>query len=190
MTLKKSETAHSWRDGSPVLASMDKMLQDEKPQNGKGLLWLDYTPWMKIGKRELVTVKITKDATLLMFGYHDAVEISVSSIMRCTLKGDAFKITQLNNSEVQKIFPVGSTDWAWHVTPLKSGIRQLILSVSTVTRTGKENVAKDIPVMEYEIDIKARPIYQTAQFFSKNWQWLIGSFVGSGIIFQILKAKS
>lgn len=126
------------------------MLTEDTVMKGTGRLWLDYTPWMKIGKRELITVKITTDSTMVLVGYRDAVEIPVASIMKCTLKGEAFKITQLNNSEVQKIFPNGSTDWAWHVTPIKSGLKQLILAVSTVGKVGKDSVAKDIPIIEYE----------------------------------------
>jgi hypothetical protein len=43
--------------------------------------------------------------------------------------------------------------------------------------------------MEYPVLVKISPGFEVKNFLKTNWQWLIGTIVGSGIIWEILKIK-
>jgi hypothetical protein len=113
-------------------------------------------------------------------------EISASSIMKCTLKGDAFVIEPVN-SDIQAFLETTNTCWLWDVKPTKSGTQSLLLVVSAQIKIDDQVALKDIPVFERYVTVKVNRMYVAKEFFSKNWQWLIGTAIGTGIIWQVLK---
>ena len=54
------------------------------------------------------------------------------------------------------------------------------LSVSIITKAGKDAVSKDFPVMEHEIEIKTDLYIRQNNSFQKNWQWSIGRLLENG----------
>ena len=60
------------------------------------------------------------------------------------------------------------TQWNWDVTPLKSGIKELKLVISTI----KDGKLKET-VYQGEIKVKINPIKQISFFLSLYWQWVI-----------------
>jgi hypothetical protein len=108
--------------------------------------------------------------------------------MSCKLSGEAFNISFINN-EVQKIFKNDVTQWQWDIIPQKGGMQTLMLLASVYVKTGTETHLKDIPVIERAIRVEINPRYHVKQFFIKNWQWLIGTIIGSGILWEVLKLK-
>jgi hypothetical protein len=174
--------------GNPALDKMDEMFQEA--DISKGSILFDFPIIMDTGKKYRIVSKIVSNKKLLIKENESSFvhEILVTDLMSCKLSGEAFTISTINN-ELQKIFKNDITQWQWDVIPRKGGIQSLLLLASIHIRTDNEIFLKDIPVFERPIIVKINPTYHIKQFFKKNWQWLVGTLVGSGILWEILKLK-
>ena len=118
--------------------------------------------------------------------FDDFYEVRIGEVMKLKLLGNAFEITEINN-DAQSIINNATTDWSWNVKPLKRGNQQLILLVSIQLNSPKSGQSYvDFPVFEKTIKVKVNRIRLMKDFFIKNWQWLLGLIVGSGLLWKIL----
>jgi hypothetical protein len=112
--------------------------------------------------------------------------ILISDLMKCSLIGHHFIIEPLH-SEEQVVLSDLPTSWKWTVTPLKKGTHELTLIASRKIKLRDETGFRDEPAYIRYVSVKISPVRETALFVANNWQWLVGTIVGSGIIWQILK---
>lgn len=177
-----------WSEKTASLDKMDKMLAEDKVSVGK--LTFDVPFLMSTGRKYRIKCLISRLPIILMPERDTIIihEIPVSDVMSCSLIGDAFTISKISN-DIQRVIQSEDTIWQWNVTPKKWGIQELLLLASIHEHTESGTHLKDIPVFERPIVVKINPSYQVRQFFIKHWQWLVGTIIGSGIIWQILKAS-
>jgi len=45
----------------------------------------------------------------------------------------------------------------------------------------------DYPLLTKDITVEINRVYITKKFVEKNWQWMASTFVGSGVLFGLLK---
>jgi hypothetical protein len=62
----------------------------------------------------------------------------------------------------------------------------LLLSANLKSSNSLEG-SFDIPLFEKEINVNVNVAYGIKTFFAENWQWLIGSVLGTGVLWTILK---
>ncbi len=96
--------------------------------------------------------------------------------MKVHLSGEDFKIMPLNEEE-QFIEEKGFTEWAWEVTPQKSGTMKLHLQVTLRIRLPFGEEKKDYPVIDREIYVQINPIYSIKSFAVKYWQWIASTLI-------------
>ena len=180
----------------PAPPDLSKVIDDEIKKLSSGLILFNPPQEMKVGVKERVEARITKTITedlskgLKGRGLPQIEEIKVNTLMGVRLNGDKvnFDIKALSHEE-QIVTGDGFTQWDWDVTPLKSGIQRLLLSVTIRIKIpnyyGEER--KDYPVFERPIKVKVNPIYSLKNFIKSYWQWIVSTIIGSGIIGWIIK---
>jgi hypothetical protein len=143
---------------------------------------------MKLGTDARVIVRISKDLQqdlskgLKQHGVPVREEIPVDTLMKATLKGDAFEIEPLSDEE-QLVGETSFTQWEWLITPQSSGDRSLFLTVAVRIRIeGAGQEIKSFPVFERQIDVRVDFWFAARQFLSANWQWLVTTAIGSGLV--------
>ena len=138
---------------------------------------------MKVGVKERVVVRLTQNLTedltkgLKGRGQPQIEEIKVGTFMMAKLTGDNFYIKSLSTEE-QVVGEEGFTEWSWHVTPLKSGIQELHLTVTVrVLIPGQDEQKIDWDVMDKRISVKVNPSYTIKRFIESYWQWIAGTII-------------
>ena len=92
--------------------------------------------------------------------------LHVTPTMRATLAGTGFTI-QSTSQEEQLIGGGSFTEWAWQVTPLESGNRELVATVYVVL----DGKVKGIP-KRWPVHVRANAGRWFSQFLAANWTWL------------------
>jgi len=143
---------------------------------------------MTLGTEEAVTVEIFRDRKFLdPVISPDAIdEIKVGQTMSVKLIGKDFEISSKNN-ESQIILPNEKTAWQWDVKPLKHGSRKLEVVVTVKLKLESKDEVYDYPLLTKDITVEINRVYITKKFVEKNWQWMASTFVGSGVLFGLLK---
>jgi hypothetical protein len=180
--------------GNPSLDKMDKFLQEadidgQLEELKKGFLNFKCRDDMKVGIVERVVAEI-----FLSKKFYDLLEdkssispIVVGKVMSANIIGESFKITPLH-SEKQIVHKKGKSVWKWDIKPLKKGVHKIILLFSIRLQIDSSTeAALDIPILEKHLKIKVNYSYSTKTFFTQNWQWLIGSVLGTGVVWAVLK---
>jgi len=144
---------------------------------------------MKLGKKENVMVEIFKDKKLLesVVDKTSLSDLKVGNTMAVKLLGDDFEITS-KNSESQVILNDMKTTWIWDVKPLRHGLKNLELVVTVKLKIENKDELYDYSILTKNITVKVSRAYIAGQFWKKNWQWVISTIVGSGVVIVILKA--
>lgn len=133
---------------------------------------------MYVGQPELIEVRITDDlqrtltSDLTGRGQPQTATISVSTYMTVALTGneDAFKIKQQHLNSTQIV--MGTTEWSWIITPLKSGTHLLQLQVFAKITLGDEQQEKNVSVLKREIHVKTTITHTLQMFITSYWQWI------------------
>lgn len=175
----------------------------DSTKTSEGIIAYSVPTDMIVGQKYNVKVRITKDRSgksVLVVGdrnipINDASvdskitieDIRVEKTMTADLVCDttSFSIQSLS-SKVQNIEDKGYTEWAWLVTPLKSGKGYLKLIVKVRI---DENVQKDIVVFDKNIEVKPDRVYSVRTWFGKYWQWLISTIIIPFIIWLYKRRK-
>jgi hypothetical protein len=148
---------------------------------------------MKVGISELIEVRIAKGTNakinegLKGHGIPQVEKMKVASLMRVQLSGNNFEIQKIGEED-QIVREDNFTEWAWNVTPEKSGKQILYLSITIrIFLPNNKEEYWDIPIKEKEIIVHVNPAY----FVSNNWKQIIGwgiavlsTLISSGIIIR------
>jgi hypothetical protein len=142
---------------------------------------------MTVGRNEEVLVRLTKKASEeILRGLiptpdtHIDVVKKIGSTMKVQLKGDGFTITPIN-TEAQVIADSEVTEWSWDVVPTTSGTQKLRILVTVVLDTPNGQKVKDT-VLDKEILVSVNPLYSTRMFVATNWQYIVSTIIGSGVL--------
>lgn len=155
-----------------------KLLTEELKRLPVGRILFNPPETMKLGTTERIEARISQDsntnlvASLKGRGVPKIEEIKVSELMKVRLSGHNFQIISLNE-ENQIIGPSGFTEWAWNVTPEKSGKQALHLHVTLRIRLPFGEERKDHPVVDRELVVLVNPIYSMKSFVVRYWKWIL-----------------
>lgn len=137
---------------------------------------------MKAGTRNRVVVRISQDKSFdlsknLKGNSVPLIEgLKIGGLMQVYLFSYDFSIKTLN-LESQVIMPTGFTEWAWDVTPIKSGNLDLILRITVQLQFPYGVEKKDYPLMEKTIKVNSNPVYSAKIFLQENWKWVITALI-------------
>jgi len=187
---KPSRPATTIPSTSPELS---EFIADQLKKLTSGRILFNPPEEMRAGVKERIEARIAKGFSedlskgLRGAGVPRIDTIKVGAFMKVRLLGDNFDIDSLSHGE-QFVAEDKFTEWNWDVTPLKSGRQELSL-VATVriklAEWGEEK--RDYPVFSQQIKVKINPIYSVKTFTLNNWQWVISTILGSGLIGWIYK---
>jgi len=133
----------------------------------------------KMEKLKTYTIQVNIARDTMDIKIYDGMTITVDTIIRTSKvmqveiidpTGDFFKIISKNEKQFIEIDE--HTTWLFYVTPLKSGISQLVLLVS-IMKDGniKQTTYRD------SVEIKTTPTLEIKLWIQNYWQWAFGIFV-------------
>ena len=173
---------------------LTQIVEDELNSLAKGQILFNPPQEMKVGVKERVEVRIAKTITedlnvgLKGHGVPIIEEIRVGTFMRARLKGDNFNIEALSEKD-QLVTGEGFTQWNYNVTPLKSGIQSLSLTVTVrIKLPGNVEETKEIEVFDREISIHVNISYTLKKFIENYW-WGIITLIIVPIVLLIIKIR-
>ena len=178
---KKLIPEHS-RTESIELPEWHKLLQEELNRLSIGKIVFNPPDVMKVGVKDRIETRITGDikanlqTSLKGRGIPKTEELKISALMKVQLSGSDFNIIHLNEEE-QVIEEIGFTEWAWDVTPQRSGKKVLHLHVTLRIRLPHGEERKDHPVLDREIVVKVNPAYSVKTFIVSYWKWIVTALI-------------
>lgn len=160
------------------------VLQEELSRFPMGKIVFNPPSVMKLGVKDRIEARITRDIkenlleSLKGRGIPQSEQIKISELMKVRLSGSGhdFNIIKLNEEE-QIIDKTGFTEWAWDVTPKKSGKKTLHLHVTLRIRLPFGEERKDHPVLDKEIVVKVNPTYSVKIFIVLYWKWIVTALI-------------
>ena len=176
---------------------------NDQLNTSEGIIAYSIPTKMVVGQKYNIKVRVTKDREgkdVLVVGDRNIPindpgvdskitieDIRVEKVMTAELLCDtsAFSVHPLS-SKVQNIDDKGYTEWAWLVTPLKSGKGYLKLIIKVRI---DDDVQKDIVVFDKNIDVDPDRIYSIKSWFSSYWQWLMSTIIIPFIIWLYKRRK-
>jgi hypothetical protein len=121
-------------------------------------------------------------------GLNDVKEIKITDRVKVTLIGKDFNIVAYFNEGQAYVPETGNAEWLWKVIPLKSGKRKLAVLISTTIKHETLGLTEqNFPLYEEEVEVSINPAYSMKEWSKNNWQWLIGTLIGSGVVWEIMK---
>ena len=159
--------------------SLQESIDEEIKKLPKGRILFNPPKEMEVGEPEPVEVRITKsmteELTRDLKGRGDPIieEINVSTSMNVRLTGINFDI-EPQNGAAQAIESDKFTKWVFYVTPLKSGIQTLHITVYVIISIpGYDDKEKEYEVEDWEINVKVNPMW----LLKCNWQFIVGTLI-------------
>ncbi len=176
--------------GTTAPQTVAQRIEAELERLAPGRMLFNPPETMTVGQTERVEVRITREllgldppATdpltedLQGSGPPEIEPVQVGTFMRARLLGDNFTITPLNNAE-QAVGRTGFTEWAWDVTPRRSGEQRLHLAVTVQLRAeGGVEAVRDFPVREKVVTVAVNPGYTLASLGRGYWPYLLGGLI-------------
>lgn len=159
----------------------------------EGLILHNIPPEMKVGITDRIEVRISKKNLeeeiikgLRGRGTPSLQNIKVGSQMEVRLTGKSFDIEPLSPN---KLAVLGDfTQWEWDITPIKSGLQRMYLSVDAVIEILKISDRRlHIPVLEKEITVDVNHVYSIKRVIKIHWQLIISTLIGSGALLWVIK---
>lgn len=167
---------------------LDELYEAEIRKLKQGFLNFVCSKTMKLGIRERVIVEIFKTPELMTTNSAgDTEKILVGSFMKVTLQSSSFEITSFN-SAAQLVSSADKACWNWDVLPVKAGASKLSVVVSVRLKVPNATEEyKDYPLIEKIVLIEVARFHTVKTFVQHNWQWLIATIIGSGVLWELLK---
>lgn len=159
-----------------------EVLQAELDRLPVGKVVFNPPDTMKLGVKERIETRISRDVnadlkiSLRGRGIPQIEELKISELMKVRLSGSDFDIIPLNEEE-QIIEATEFTEWAWDVTPKKSGKKILHLHITLRIRLPFGEERKDHPVLEREIVVRVNPVYSVKSFIFTYWKWIVTALI-------------
>ena len=143
-------------------------------------------PAMKVSDPEHVEVRISGNPKEdLLAGLKDrGVPIEepsrIAPVMKVSLtpeESGVFDIKSLSEDQ-QVMSPESFSQWVWSVTPLKSGVHNLYLTVNVLVDVpGFGAQKRQIPVLTQAVQVQTNPTDSVSQFWTSNWQWIASTLL-------------
>jgi Cu/Ag efflux protein CusF len=136
---------------------------------------------MRQGQPERVFVRVSPDLVSDIshgFAQHPEVSaIKVTPVMRSLLVARPEEFSVQAIGEDRKVLRAPFTEWAWYVTPLAAGSKNLqVLVYATLTLPpGDRQEPLEVFSKGAEIHVHVAPAFVIGRFVAANWQWLVGS---------------
>jgi len=154
----------------------------------KGTVVFHYPDEIKQGSLEIAEARLTfKISNDIMTGFYSANGKSeifttpLSSVVKVHLEGDGFEI--FPKDPIENIIPETQFQkWVWQVRPIKSGNLILTLVIESILKSNASTEKSFKKTELRSVNVKVNPWWVSAQFIGKNWQYIISTIVGSGII--------
>jgi hypothetical protein len=148
-----------------------------------GCVACDFPKEMVVGILKRVEVNVARETTeelgrsLKTAGKLVKLDIRVSPKMKANLDGKKdFEIHRLCSDEQALLDSY--TQWAWEITPLRSGLKDLNLFMEVVLEIkGFKDRKRKVCERKQVIKVKFNPSFQVKRFIEKQWQWIIGTIV-------------
>jgi hypothetical protein len=183
----------------PPFTSLHDMLECAKMDLKPGRLAFEPRKTMDQGREEKVFVRLSREAASdISKGFQEAPPmikaIQVGSVMRAALdySPEDFKVRRVG--EETKTIESPYTEWAWKVTPLLGGDKQLnVLVYAELVLPNGNHELYEAFIGSAVIHVHTRPSYVVGKFVRENWQWLLGSPIvlglGGWLGVRLLKSK-
>jgi hypothetical protein len=174
----------SGSDSGPYLE--DTVYSSERPSAPQGKISYSVPDTMDFNRDYLAILRISKnesDSTMTVssgFRVDDKFvlieNVRVSTTMSAELvdlstEGN-FSIKELSTKE-QNIEQLGFTEWQWVVRPNRGGYHALRIVVKVVEHSDYGSRVKDIPILERDVYVKAKPVISAMIFLKDYWQWIV-----------------
>jgi hypothetical protein len=101
----------------------------------------------------------------------NAEAIAEASVVRANLTGDGFQVTQ--PAEDVKALSADAQSWSWDVTPVRSGLQPLVLTLTASVKVpGGGEEEKDLPTVTRQVAVEGGS-YSTGGFvLAEGWLWV------------------
>lgn len=137
---------------------------------------------MKAGTKNRIVLRIGREINIDLkenlkgIGTPILERLKLSNRIQAYLFGNDFFVDPLNRKS-QFLDDSNFTEWAWDVTPVKSGELELKLRISLRMRLPYGEEHKDYPIIENTIKVKPNSIYSAKIFLQENWKWVITALI-------------
>lgn len=138
---------------------------------------------VRIGTKELGEIKLKEGLESKNIKTENIKISKVVGVRIMTVAPDTFTILPIEH-ESQVVPSNVFTEWTWSVIPNASGVQTLLFIITTQIEDPQTRkvLIKDFPVKTQEIFVKINPVNSLKQFVYKNFQWIIGIIIGSGVL--------
>lgn len=147
---------------------------------------------MKVGLKYRVNSLISYDLKQLkeefINGESNTDKVELTKVMKLTLQGDDNFEIDVKSEPEQLILENTASIWEWVVTPKNRGKHKLSLKLVAKFNVEKYGLTShERTVYEKVILVKVNFKYSISSFLGENWQWLLSTIIGSGVLWQIIK---
>lgn len=104
-------------------------------------------------------------------GSRQGARVQISDYMKAELTGGSFAIDRIGN-ERQLVLPSRTTRWAWEITPTRTGVLHLHLTLTAVLRVDGEDRELDIQTFNRTLTVRVALSVRMKDFVRDNWRWL------------------
>lgn len=170
-------------DPHPSSADIAQIIKARTKNIEEGQFAYEAPSSTRVGKKETVTLRIGSmrvDHTLMTGGMPNAQtgRLPVYTLMSAHLTGQDFTIVP-RPPEAQFVDDTGTpTEWVWDIEANKSGTLKLYITAFIVI----EGVPKKFKTLDRDITVQSDPWFQSRQFISTNWQYILTTLSGSGFL--------
>jgi hypothetical protein len=131
---------------------------------------------MRVGKVDTVNVKIIRSlerGQIQQLPGEIQASIRTSEVMEVQLidPTGSFQIIK-GNSEAQLVENYEATEWRFYITPIKSGIHPLYLTVSVILNGNRKEKS-----YVGQVQVQSNPIVIAESFWSSHWKWLLTGLI-------------
>lgn len=104
-------------------------------------------------------------------GAVEGTRVNVSNYMQADLTGSSFSITRTSPAR-QLVLPGTTTRWSWEITPTRTGVLPLHLTLTAILTANGENRELQIRTFDKVLTIHVSWPDKVKDFVFGNWQWL------------------
>jgi hypothetical protein len=186
-------------DCIPPFTSFHDALECAKRDLKPGRLAFEPRKTMDQGREERVFVRLSREAASdISKGFREGPPIirtlQVGSVMRAALDYSQADFEVHRIGEENKVVAPPYTEWAWMVTPLRGGDKELrVLVYAELMVPNGSPEPYEAFAGSAVIHVHTRLSYMVEKFVRENWQWLLGSPIvlalGGWLGARLLKSK-
>ncbi len=159
----------------PRLAAL--LARDELEKLVAGRVVLDAPERIRAGATMRVEARLADNLrddfikSLKDLGMANPEAIAEASEVRANLSGDGFQVAA--PAEDQKGLSAAAPSWLWEVTPTRSGVQPLVLSLTVHVKVpGGGEEEKDLPAVSKQVAIEGGSPSRGGSVLAEGWLWV------------------